>query len=200
LPELDFWYEFASTYSYLAAMRAEALADAAGVRLRWRPFLLGPIFFAQGWTSSPFNLYPAKGRNMWRDMERTCARRGLPLTQPDPFPQNTLLAARLAYAVPEESRPAFSRAVFAAEFGRGETISDEAVLRAILVAEGLDADAVLARAKSDEVKTQLRAATEAAQAAGLYGAPSFVTADGELFWGDDRFEQALDWSREKAAP
>jgi 2-hydroxychromene-2-carboxylate isomerase len=199
LPELDFWYEFASTYSYLAAMRAEALAERAGVRLRWRPFLLGPIFFAQGWTSSPFNLYPAKGRNMWRDMERTCARRGLPLTQPDPFPQNTLLAACLAYAVPEESRPAFSRAVFAAEFGKGATISDEVVLRAILMAEGLDADAALARAKSDEVKTQLREATEAAQAAGLYGAPSFVTGDGELFWGDDRFEQALDWSREKDA-
>ncbi len=61
-PTLEFWFEFASTYSYLAAMRIEALAGAADVAIRWRPFLLGPVFAAQGWTSSPFNLYPAKGR------------------------------------------------------------------------------------------------------------------------------------------
>ncbi len=67
---LTFWYEFASTYSWLAAERIEALAVQAGVEVAWRPFLLGPIFAAQGWTSSPFNLFPAKGRNMWRDMER----------------------------------------------------------------------------------------------------------------------------------
>jgi 2-hydroxychromene-2-carboxylate isomerase len=56
-PTLEFWYEFASTYSYLSAMRIEALAATAGVEVRWRPFLVGPIFAAQGWNSSPFNLY-----------------------------------------------------------------------------------------------------------------------------------------------
>ena len=70
MPRLDFWYEFASTYSYLAAMRIEPLAKAAGVEVRWRPFLLGPIFKAQGMTTSPFNLYPLKGKHMWRDMAR----------------------------------------------------------------------------------------------------------------------------------
>jgi 2-hydroxychromene-2-carboxylate isomerase len=197
LPELDFWYEFASTYSYLAAMRAEALAGAAGVRLRWRPFLLGPIFAAQGWTSSPFNLYPAKGRYMWRDMERLCALRRLPLRQPDPFPQNSLLAARFALAVPEKSRAAFSRAVFGAEFGEGRNIADEQVLRDSLAALDLAADEIFARAKSEEVKAALRENTEAAKRAGVFGAPAFVARDGELFWGDDRFEQALDWARDK---
>ncbi|MDI9849324.1 2-hydroxychromene-2-carboxylate isomerase [Rhodoblastus sp. 17X3] len=197
MPELDFWYEFASTYSYLAAMRAEALAGPAGVRLRWRPFLLGPIFAAQGWTSSPFNLYPAKGRYMWRDMERVCALRGQPLRQPDPFPQNSLLAARLALAVPEESRAALSRAVFHVEFGEGRNIADEQVLRDSLAALDLPADAVFARAKSEGVKAVLRENTEAAQRAGIFGAPAFVARDGELFWGDDRFEQALDWARDK---
>ena len=70
---MDFFYEFASTYSYIAAMRIAPLAQAAGVAVRWRPFLLGPIFKAQGWDTSPFNLYPAKGAYMWRDMERECA-------------------------------------------------------------------------------------------------------------------------------
>ncbi len=69
-PLLDFWFEFASTYSYPAAMRIAPLAKAAGVTLRWRPFLLGPIFKAQGWDNSPFNIYPTKGAYMWRDLER----------------------------------------------------------------------------------------------------------------------------------
>src|SRR5262249_28725079 len=95
-PTLDFWFEFASTYSYPAAMRIAQLAQARGVTLRWRPFVLGPIFKAQGWTTSPFNIYAEKGRYMWRDLERICAALALPFTRPEPFPQNTLLAARVA--------------------------------------------------------------------------------------------------------
>ena len=70
---LQFWFEFASTYSYPAASRVGALAAAAGAALEWRPFLLGPIFRDQGWNDSPFNVYPVKGRYMWRDLERLCA-------------------------------------------------------------------------------------------------------------------------------
>ena len=75
MARISFWYDFASTYSYLAAMRIDSLAAAAGVEVAWRPFLLGPIFKAQGWDSSPFNIYPAKGRHMVRDLERTAAAR-----------------------------------------------------------------------------------------------------------------------------
>jgi len=95
-PSLDFWFDFASTYSYPAAMRIASLAETSGITVRWRPFMLGPIFKTQGWATSPFNLYPAKGRNMWRDLERVCAALDLPFTRPDPFPQNSLLAARAA--------------------------------------------------------------------------------------------------------
>jgi 2-hydroxychromene-2-carboxylate isomerase len=63
---LDFWFDFASTYSYPTALRIGALAGKAGVEVRFRPFLLGPIFKAQGWDTSPFNLYPAKGRHLAR--------------------------------------------------------------------------------------------------------------------------------------
>ena len=74
-PRLDFWLEFGSSYSYPAAMRIGELAQAAGVTVRWRPFALGAIFKAQGWPAdSPFNWQPAKGRYMWRDVERVCAK------------------------------------------------------------------------------------------------------------------------------
>ncbi len=90
----EFWYEFASTYSYPVALRVAGLADERGVSLIWRPFLLGPIFMAQGWReNSPFNIYPAKGRYMWRDLERTCGAMGVPLKRPEPFPQPSLLAS-----------------------------------------------------------------------------------------------------------
>ncbi len=194
-PRLSFWFEFASTYSHLAVQRAEALAEARGVALDWRPILLGPIFAAQGWTTSPFNQLPVKGANMWRDMERQAEKLGLPpIVRPDPFPQNGLLAARVATALAPGTRPAFAREVFLAEFARGETIADPAVIGRALAAAGQPVESVLELAAEPEAKAALRAATEEAQALGVFGAPSFTTADGELFWGNDRFEDALDWA------
>ena len=126
---LDFWFDFASTYSYPAAMRIGPLA-AAGVKVRLRPFLLGPIFKAQGWDTSPFNLYPAKGRNMWRDLERLCADLALPFRRPDPFPQSSLLAARVALVgLGQAWGEDFCLAVYRAEFGEGRRIDDPATHR-----------------------------------------------------------------------
>src|ERR1700736_1853321 len=93
---LEFWFEFASTYSYPAALRIEPLAAEAGVKLRWRPFLLGPILRAQGWDTSPFNHHPFKGRYMSRDIARIYAALERPFQRPEPFPQPSLLAARVA--------------------------------------------------------------------------------------------------------
>lgn len=178
---LDFWYDLASTYSYLAAARIRSLAQSAKVAVRFRPFLLGPIFKAQGWTTSPFNLYEAKGRHMWRDLERECGRLGLPFQRPEPFPQNSLLAARLALAgLAQGWGEDFTLAAFHVEFGEGRSI-DEATLRDVLTNLNVDAAAALAAAQSEDVKSALRAQTEEARRLGLFGAPTFVTADGELF-------------------
>src|SRR5580692_10298280 len=117
---LDFWFDFASTYSYPAAMRIRRLADEAGVAVKFRPFLLGPIFKAQGWATSPFNLYTEKGRHMWRDLERICADMSLPFRRPDPFPQNSLLAARVAIVgLDKPWGEQFCVDVFRAQFGEG---------------------------------------------------------------------------------
>jgi 2-hydroxychromene-2-carboxylate isomerase len=194
-PALDFWFDFASTYSYPAAMRIAPLAVTAGVTVRFRPFLLGPIFKAQGWDTSPFNLYPAKGRYMWRDLERLCADLGLPFRQPETFPQPSLLAARVALVgLAQRWGEDFCRAVFRAEFGEAGPIDDTATIARLLIRFGVDPDDVLAKAQSEPIKTRLRDETQAAQQLGIFGAPSFVTADGELFWGNDRLQQALAWA------
>src|SRR6185503_12477812 len=195
MPALDFFYDFASTYSYIAAMRIAPLAERAGVTLRWRPFLLGPIFKAQGWDTSPFNLYPAKGRYMVRDCERQCADRGLAFRLPEAFPASSLLASRVALVALEEGwGEDVSRAVYRAEFAEGRNIGDPEVIADVVRALGHDAKAALARAQSDGIKAKLRAETEEAQRLGIFGAPSFVAA-GELFWGNDRLEQALDFAK-----
>ncbi len=191
---LEFWFEFASTYSYLAASRIEQLANAAGVVIVWRPFLLGPIFSSQGWNDSPFNVYPVKGRYMWRDMERLCERYGLPLQRPTQFPRNGLLAARITTAGGDAGWvPAFVRSVYRANFADDRDIADRAVLETLLRDVGTDAAAVLRDAASQPVKAHLRASTEQAQRLGIFGAPSFVVRS-ELFWGNDRLEDAIAWA------
>jgi 2-hydroxychromene-2-carboxylate isomerase len=195
-PTLEFWYEFASSYSYLAAMRIEAAAEAAGVAVRWRPFLVGPLFASQGWTTSPFNLYPAKGKNMWRDVEREAARLGLPpLTRPAQFPQNSLSAVRAAiYGHDQDWLVPFSKAVFTASFAEGRSIAEPAAVVEILDSLGLDGTQTVRAATGEANKTRLRVAVEEARSRGIYGAPTFLADDGELFWGNDRLEQALAWA------
>jgi 2-hydroxychromene-2-carboxylate isomerase len=192
MAEIEFWYEFGSTYSYPAAMRIELLAADVGVALRWRPFLLGPILKQQGLNDSPFNIFAAKGRYMWRDLARICRADGLELTLPPVrFPQNGLKAARLALIGALEGwTPSFTRAVFVANFAEQKDISDDATLRTILSALGIDADSALAASSTPDNKDALKRQTEEAAARGLFGAPSFTIGD-ELFWGNDRLEAAL---------
>ena len=185
--KIEFWYDFASTYSYLSAMRIEALAGATCPWYAPRP--------GEGWTSSPFNLYPAKGRNMVRDIERLAAARGLSFVLPAKFPQNSLMAARLALVGAEEDWIApFTRAVYAAEFADGADISDRVRMGAILQSLNLDSERIFSRIERPDLKDRLKQQTGRAQGHGIFGAPSFVVG-AELFWGDDRLEQALEWAR-----
>jgi len=192
--QIDFWFDFASTYSYLSAMRIEPLAAARGVAVRWRPFLLGPVFTAMGWNDSPFNIYPSKGRYMWRDMERLCRHYGLPLQRPSRFPRNGIRPARVICAHADAPWVAdFARAVFSAGFAADQDIGEREVVAGLLRGMGLDAEALIAAAESAEGKDLLRRQTEDAFKLDIFGAPTFI-ADGEMFWGNDRLEQALAWA------
>ena len=193
--DFEFWYEFGSTYSYLSVHRIEDLAYTAGVEISWRPFLLGPIFNEQGWEDSPFNVYPAKGRYMWRDMERLCAKYGVPFAKPSRFPRDSLLAARVACLARAESEPwlpDFIRAVFRANFAEDREIGDPVQIRSILDELGRPGAEIVERARTPENKQRLRDHTHRAIELGIFGAPSFVVG-GELFWGNDRLEDALAW-------
>jgi 2-hydroxychromene-2-carboxylate isomerase len=193
--QLEFWFDFASTYSYVAALRVEPLCKAAGLTISYKPFLLGPLFVEQlGIKDSPFNAYPVRGRYMWRDLERLCAKHSLPWRRPKTFPRNSVLAARVARTGAEEAWGAqFIRTAFLANFAEDRDIADPLTLGAILQSLQLPSAEILERAVSSENKLRLRDQTTQASALGMFGAPNFVVA-GEMFFGQDRLEDAIDWA------
>lgn len=199
MPSIDFWFDLGSPYSYLAAFRIERVAREAGVAIRWRPFLLGAIFKARGLTDTPFALYPARGQYMAHDVARQGAMLGLAFHLPEPFPQISTLAARIALIGFDRGwGEAFCRAVFTAEFADRKPIDDPDIMAGILRALGLDADEILDASLTAANKLRLREATDEALRLGIFGAPSFVTEDHEIFWGNDRLEQALHWAKHHA--
>ena len=198
-PPIECWFEFGSNYSYLSTMRIEALARRAGVPLHWKPFLLGPIFRELGWQSSPFAEQREKGEYVWRDMARRAAKYGFPFTRPSCFPRRTLLPMRVALLGAQQAwMGEFCRRIMLRNWAQDAGIDDAGTVLAAL--EGLvpDPAAILREAEGDANKAALRAQTEAARRLGIFGAPSFVV-QGELFWGDDRLEDALEFAQARQA-
>lgn len=199
--EVEFWLDFGSNYSYLAAMRIEALATQRGVRIAYRPFLLGPIFASHGWASSPFVLHKQKGAYVWKDMQRQCAKFGIPWKKPTDFPRSALLPMRVAVAATGE--PWVGR--FVAEILRRNFAEDEDIDSAPVVARALEAIGQesparwVAAAQDDAVKLALRRQGDEAQARGIFGAPMLCVGD-EMFWGNDRLEDALEFAARQAMP
>lgn len=192
---IEFWFDFGSNYSYLSMMRIRRLVGSSsadsGLRVTLKPFMLGPIFKTLGWETSPFVLQAMKGNYVWQDMRRQCGKYGLRWQRPSVFPRNALLAARVALL--GEGQPwamDFCERVMLANFADDREIGDSAVIAAILERLGVDSEAVIAAAGTEACKAALRARTAEAQARGIFGAPMFFVGD-EMFWGNDRLEDAL---------
>ena len=195
---IEFWFDFASNYSYLTAMRIESLADSLGVEVAWRPFLLGPIFQSFGWESSPFVLQKQKGEYTWKDMARQARKFGITWNKPTAFPRRAILPARVATLGKNERWIGdYVRATMARNFVEDKDLDSEDAVREALASINVNADEVIAQAQSDENKLQLRQATETAGKRGIFGAPMFFVGD-EMFWGNDRLEDALVFAKSQA--
>ncbi|MEW6761493.1 MAG: 2-hydroxychromene-2-carboxylate isomerase [Pseudomonadota bacterium] len=194
-PTIECWFEFGSNYSYLSLMRIEALARDAGVALRYEPFLLGPIFRELGWQSSPFAEQKEKGEYVWRDMARRAAKYGIPFRRPSAFPRRALLPMRVALVGADQAwMGEYCRRIMLQNWAHDREIDDVAVVLEALRGLVDDPQAVLAAAGTQEAKEALRAQTAKARALGIFGAPTFIV-DGEMFWGDDRLGDALDYAQ-----
>jgi 2-hydroxychromene-2-carboxylate isomerase len=195
--QLEFWFDFGSNYSYLSMMRIEALAQQAGIQLALKPFLLGPIFKSFGWESSPFVLQKLKGEYTWHDMQRQCDKYGLAWTRPTAFPRRALLPLRVALLGAEQPWVwEFCKQIMHANFVDDREIDDPILVADILMSLALPAGELLARAQSDGNKEALRGQSEEAAARGVFGAPMFFWGD-EMFWGNDRLEDAVACAAER---
>ena len=192
--EIEFWFEFGSNYSYLSVMRIEDAAQNHGVRILWKPFLLGPIFRALGMENSPFVLQKEKGAYVWQDMARQSRKYGLQWRQPSTFPRLGVVPLRIALlGVEQDWIGAFCRRVMELNFVLDQDINRSDLLAPILTELGLPASDILDQAQAEPTKTRLREQTEETRAKGIFGAPTFFVGT-EMFWGNDRLDDALLWA------
>lgn len=191
---IDFWYAIGSTYSYLTVMRLPQVERDTGIAFRWRPFNVRHVMVEQN--NVPFKDKPVKAAYMWRDIARRAQRYGLSPRLPAPYPLPGLVLANLVATLGAEEGWGvdYTRATYRRWFEKGEPAGEEPNLSASLADIGRDPAATLAAAQSDRVADALAAETDVAMRLGVFGAPTFVV-DGEVFWGDDRLDDAIAWAQ-----
>lgn len=189
LPEIEFWFEFGSPYSYLSVMRIEDEARRLGVRIGWKPFLLGPILQALG--KRPSIEEKERGTYMWQDLARQARKYGLRWIRPSTFPRLGVMPARVALLGAEEPWVGeFCRRVMELNFVLDRDINQTAPLAEILTKLDYPGAEIVEAAQAEPIKARLREQTEEARTKGIFGAPNFFVGT-EMFWGNDRLDDAL---------
>ncbi len=191
---IDFWFSIGSTYSYLTVMRLPDVARGSGCTVRWRPFNVRDIMVAQN--NIPFRDKPVKAAYMWRDIERRALKYGLKPSIPAPYPLPGLpLANQVAILGAEEGWvESYARATYRRWFEQGLAAGEDPNLTQSLTEIGQDQSRVLEEARSERIQSALARATDEALALGIFGSPTFAV-EGEIFWGDDRLEDAVAWAK-----
>ncbi len=194
MPEIDFWYSIGSTYSFLTVMRLDDWCVEHDATVRWRPFNVRSVMTAQ--KNIPFAGNPVKSTYMWRDIERRAAKYHVHANLPAPYPISDLpLANQIALlGMQEDWGKKFTKALYRIWFEEGVEGGAETALTEALHRCDQDPLLILARAREPKAVEALEKETETAVSAGIFGAPSFVVR-GEVFWGDDRLDDAYSWSR-----
>ncbi|PBB40188.1 2-hydroxychromene-2-carboxylate isomerase [Mesorhizobium sp. WSM3866] len=192
MKQLDFFYFFGSGYSYLSVMRIADMAKQACVAVRWRPFNVRTVMAEN---NIALRIQAAKVKYMWRDVERRAAMHGLPYVRAPIWPTDPdLLANRVAMVAAEEGWcESYTVASFKAWYLEGMALGNRGHLEHVLPPLGQDVDSVIAKADGPGAHDRLKAETDAARKYGIFGSPAFVVHE-EMFWGDDRLEEALAWA------
>jgi 2-hydroxychromene-2-carboxylate isomerase len=186
MPQLEFFFDFTSPYTYLAAELLVKDPKYAGVEITWTPILLGGLFKSVG-NRAPAEV-PAKGVYMLNDLNRLSKHWNIDFNFPPDFPVLTLLALRGSMGLKQHGSPKFQEynmAMFRAYWVHGRNLSNPVVWAQIVTEIGLDSDALKALAELDQVKEAVKASTNRAAEIGLFGVPSFLV-NNELYWGVDR--------------
>lgn len=193
---LDFYFFYGSNHSYLSVMRIEQLAAAAHAEVHWRPFNLREILIEQNNTGFVKN--EVKMNYFWHDIERRAARHNIPFAGRVPHPVDPeLLALRVGLIAAQEGWcPEYSRATFQDWFINRHAPGVADHVERVLASLDKPTAPIIARAKSREGEDLMKEATDEARSLGIFGAPTFAIGR-EIFWGDDRLEDALRFASER---
>jgi 2-hydroxychromene-2-carboxylate isomerase len=190
---IEFYFEFASPYGYLASTQIETIAARHGRTVAWHPIMLGAAFKLTG--AQPLMHMPLKGDYMMCDLPRFARLLDVPFKAPPVMPANSLAASRaciwLAQDDPDMAK-ALAQAVFHAHWGEGRDIARPDDIADVAESLGIERAALLAAVADPAIKERLKQATETAIGRGVFGSP-FVLVDGEPFWGADRLDQVERW-------
>lgn len=191
---IDFWFSVGSTYTYLSVMRLDKVAKSNGVTFNWHPFNVRTIMAEVG--NRPFSGKPVKMQYMWRDIERRAQKYCLKPRIPAPYPLPELDRANLVAAVgyKEGWCSDYVKATYRRWFEEGLEPGTSDQLQQVLQEVGQLPERVVEAAEMEEVKTILDDNTSRARELGIFGSPCFVVGS-ELFWGDDRLEDAVAWMK-----
>lgn len=194
MAKIDFWFSIGSTYSYLTVMRLEGVASKSGVDFRWRPFNVRHVMTEQN--NVPFKDKPVKTAYMWRDVERRAQRYGLHPKLPAPYPLPGLVLANLVATLGAKEGwiEGYVRATYRRWFEEGMPAGEDPNITESLQEIGCNVARVLEDAQSEATGNALAVATEEAMRKGVFGSPTFVVGD-EVFWGDDRLDDAIAWAK-----
>jgi 2-hydroxychromene-2-carboxylate isomerase len=190
---IDFYFDFASPYGYIASTRIDEIAGRHGRAVAWRPILLGVVFKTTG--MGPLPSVPLKGQYSLRDFARSARLLGIPFQMPKAFPFNGIAPSRAFYWLrdrdPDLARR-FAQAAYHAAFPGQQDITKPEVCADLAANLGVKREETLAALNDAAVKDRLRVEVEAAIAQGVFGSP-FIVVDGEPFWGADRLDQVERW-------
>ncbi|HUL96364.1 MAG TPA: 2-hydroxychromene-2-carboxylate isomerase [Usitatibacter sp.] len=190
---IDYYFEFSSPYGYIASQLVDGLAQRTGREVRWRPFLLGPVFKQTG--QAPLVEIPMKGEYSRHDFDRSARYYQVPYAMPAKFPIGTVAALRAFYWLDDRDRAQAKRlakALYSAYFANGRDIGDAKVVLQVAGETGVDVTALEAALADPAVKERAKAEVDAALARNVFGSPYFIV-DGEPFWGCDRMPMLEEW-------
>jgi 2-hydroxychromene-2-carboxylate isomerase len=192
---IDFYFEFASPYGYLASTQIDAIAERHGRTAAWHPIMLGAAFKETG--AKPLTQTPLKGPYLLHDVPRFARLLGVPLRLPPVLPMNSLAASRACLwleGADAEQAKGLARALLHVHWGEGRDLSSPEAVAEVAAGLAIDRDALLAAVADQRIKDRLREQTQAAIERGVFGSP-FIFVDGEAFWGADRLAQVEAWLR-----
>jgi len=181
---IKFFHDFSSPYSYLAATQIRHLATSWGVRLEWRPILLGALFRTIGTANIPiFTFGEARRAYTLRDLTDWADWWNVPFHFNPHFPMRTVTAGRVAILEPKTTPD-----IYKAAWVDGVDLNNDEALVEVLNQAGHDGNSLVSATQDPAIKAQLRGNTEAAASAGACGAPTIMVGN-QIFWGQDRLNR-----------